>query len=102
MKGFSPTYGKDFCETFAPVAKHDTIKLMVALATRENWHIWHLDFKSAFLNGTIKEDIYVEQPEGLIEPGSEDKVCKLVKALYGLKQAPRAWYERMDNYLQSQ
>ncbi|EOY25675.1 Uncharacterized protein TCM_027059 [Theobroma cacao] len=74
VKGFSPTYGKDFCETFAPVAKHDTIKLMVALATRENWHIWHLDFKSAFLNGTIKEDIYVEQPEGLIEPGSEDKI----------------------------
>lgn len=53
-----------------------------------------MDVKSAFLNGTISEDIYVEQPEGFVEKGKEDKVCKLIKALYGLKQAPRAWYKK--------
>ncbi|WRX30249.1 Reverse transcriptase [Theobroma cacao] len=61
-----------------------------------------MDVKSAFLNGTLSEDILIEQPEGFVEPGKERKVCKLVKALYGLKQAPRAWYDRIDTYLKSQ
>lgn len=102
VKGFSQVYRVDFLETFAPVARHDTIRLLIALAAKEKWLIWHLDIKSAFLNGTISENIYVNQREGFVEPGKEDKVCKLTKALYGLKQALRAWYERMDNYLQSQ
>ena len=61
------------------------------------WKIWHLDVKSAFLNGNLAEEIYVAQPEGFVVEGSEDKVYKLHKALYGLKQAPRAWYGRIDN-----
>ncbi|EOY32548.1 Uncharacterized protein TCM_040529 [Theobroma cacao] len=101
VRGFSQVHGVDFFETFAPVARHDTIRLLVALAGREKWRIWHMDVKSAFLNGTISEDIYVEQPEGFVEKGKEDKVCKLIKALYGLKQAPRAWYKKIDAYLRS-
>ncbi|EOY19823.1 Uncharacterized protein TCM_045180 [Theobroma cacao] len=72
------------------VARHDTIRLLMALATCEGWEIWHLDIKSAFFNGTIKENIYVEQLEGFVQLEREDKVCKLLKTLYGLKQAPRA------------
>ncbi|WRX22864.1 Reverse transcriptase [Theobroma cacao] len=91
VKGFSQVYGVDFLETFAPVASHDTTRLLVALVAKERWLIWHLDIKSAFPNRTISENIYVNQPEGFVEPGKEDKVCKLTKALYGLKQALRAW-----------
>lgn len=77
-------------ETFAPVARYDTIRMLAALATKERWKIYHLDVKSAFLNGNLSEDVFVEHPEGYVEPGAEDKVCKLVKASYGLKQALRA------------
>ncbi|RVX04494.1 Retrovirus-related Pol polyprotein from transposon RE1 [Vitis vinifera] len=90
VKGYSQEYGVDFSNTFAPVARHDTIRLLVALATKMGWKIHHLDVKSAFLNGVLEEDIYVEQPEGFQVSGCEDKVYKLHKALYGLKQAPRA------------
>ena len=63
--------------------------------------MYHLDVKSAFLNGVLQEEIYVEQPEGFIIPGQEGKVYVLKKALYGLKQAPRAWYNKMDGHLMS-
>ncbi|KAL6323788.1 hypothetical protein AAG906_002256 [Vitis piasezkii] len=96
------SYGVDFSNTFAPVARHDTIRLLVALAAKMGWKIHHLDVKSAFLNGVLEEDIYVEQPEGFQVLGCEDKVYKLHKALYGLKQAPRAWYSRIDAYLLQQ
>lgn len=99
VKGFSQVYGVDFFETFAPIAWHDMIRLLLAFVVEEDWEIWHLDIKSAFLNGTINEDIYVEQPKGIIEPGKENKVCKLIKTLYRLKQALKVWHERMDSYL---
>ncbi|KAG8488362.1 hypothetical protein CXB51_016389 [Gossypium anomalum] len=83
VKGYSQQYGVDFEETFAPVARLDTIKLLFALAAQKKWQIHQLDVKSAFLN----------------VQGQEDKVYKLKKALYGLKQAPRAWYDRVDAYL---
>ncbi|KAG8490918.1 hypothetical protein CXB51_014710 [Gossypium anomalum] len=86
-------------KTFAPVARLDTIKLLFALATQKQWKIYQLDVKSAFLNGFLKEEIYIEQPEGFKAPGEEDKVYRLKKALYGLKQAPKAWYDRIDEYL---
>ncbi|KAG8490916.1 hypothetical protein CXB51_014727 [Gossypium anomalum] len=80
-------------------ARLDTIKLLFALAAQKQWRIHQLDVKSAFLNGFLKEEIFIEQPEGFKVPGEEDKVYKLKKALYGLKQAPRAWYDRVDEYL---
>jgi len=99
VKGYHQQNEVDFSDTFAPVARHDTIRLLVALAAKLGWKIYHFDVKSAFLNGLLEEDIYVDQPEGFLVPGSENKVYKLHKALYGLKQAPRAWYSRIDGYL---
>ncbi|KAG8481821.1 hypothetical protein CXB51_027173 [Gossypium anomalum] len=99
VKGYGQQYGIDFEETFAPVARLDTIKLLLSLAAQNKWRIHHLDVKSAFLNGYLKEEIYVEQPEGFQIQGHEDKVYRLKKAMYGLKQAPRAWYDRIDSYL---
>ncbi|KAG8479014.1 hypothetical protein CXB51_028903 [Gossypium anomalum] len=99
VKGFSQKYGLDYLETFALVARLDTIRLLVALAAQLEWKIHQLDVKSAFLNGFLEEEIYVEQPEGFKVPHKEDVVYRLKKALYGLKQAPRAWYSRIDSYL---
>jgi hypothetical protein len=98
-KGFAQECGVDYFETFAPVARHDTIRLLIALAAQKRWKIHQLDIKSAFLNGELEEDIFVEQPEGFQLSSDPDCVCKLKKALYGLKQAPRAWYGRIDGYL---
>lgn len=91
-KGFAQEYGVDYFETFARVARHDTIRLLIALAAQRKWKIHQLDIKSAFLNGELKEDVFVEQPNGFISRSVLDHVCKLRKTLYGLKQAPRAWY----------
>jgi hypothetical protein len=91
----------DYSDTFAPVARLDTMRLLLAVAAQENWKVYQLDVKSAFLNGFLQEEIYVEQSEGYIKEGEEDKVCLLKKALYGLKQTPRAWYSRIDEYLQN-
>ncbi|KAL0379240.1 UNVERIFIED_CONTAM: Retrovirus-related Pol polyprotein from transposon RE1 [Sesamum radiatum] len=97
-KGYSQLPGIDFIETFAPVARLDTIRALVAIAANKKWKIYQMDVKSAFLNGYIDEEIYVEQPQGFIAKGYKEKVLRLKKALYGLKQAPRAWYSRIDNY----
>ena len=99
VKGFAQVVGVDYGDTFAPVAKHDTIRLLLALAGQMGWKMYHLDVKSTFLNGILLEEIYVQQPEGFEVTGHEHKVYKLQKALYGLKQAPRAWYSRIDSHL---
>jgi transposase InsO family protein len=97
-KGYSQQPGVDYNETFAPVARLDTIRALIALAAQKRWSIYQLDVKSAFLNGVLEEEIYVEQPQGFVVKGNEGKVLRLRKALYGLKQAPRAWYSRIDQY----
>lgn len=99
VKGYLHQPGVDYTDTFVPMARNDTIRLLVALAAKQGWKIYHLDVKSTFLNGLLEEDIYVEQPEGFTVSGEEEKVYKLIKALYGLKQAPRAWCSRIDAYL---
>ena len=81
VKGYNQQFGIDFEETFAPVARLDTIKLLFALAAQKQWKVHQLDVKSAFLNGFLKEEIYVEQPDGFKVQGKEDKVYKLKKAL---------------------
>ncbi|RVW29299.1 Retrovirus-related Pol polyprotein from transposon TNT 1-94 [Vitis vinifera] len=79
-----------FSETFAPVARLDTIRMLLALAAEKGWKIYQLDVKSAFLNGYLEEEIFVEQLEGFVVKGKEDKVYQLKNALYGLNQAPRS------------
>ena len=97
-KGYSQQPGIDFHETFAPVARLDTIRALISLAAQKSWFLYQLDVKSAFLNETLNEEVYVEQPQGFVTKGEEEKVYKLKKALYGLKQAPRAWYSDIDAY----
>ncbi|CAA7024669.1 unnamed protein product [Microthlaspi erraticum] len=97
-KGYAQQQGIDYNEVFAPVARWDTIRMLIALAAQEGWCIYQLDVKSAFLHGELSEDVYEEQPQGYIKRGEENKVYKLKKALYGLKQAPRAWYSRIEAY----
>lgn len=99
VRGYFQQHGVDFSDTFAPVARHETIRLLAALAAKLGWKIYHFDVKSAFLNGFLEEDIYVDQPKGFQVSRSEDKIYKLHKALYGLKQAPSAQYSRIDSYL---
>ncbi|KAG7546288.1 Zinc finger CCHC-type [Arabidopsis suecica] len=98
-KGYVPRYGVDFEEVFAPVARIETIRFIVAIAASNGWEVHHLDVKTAFLHGELKEVVFVEQPEGFGIKGSENKVYKLHKALYGLKQAPRAWNNKLNTIL---
>jgi len=99
VKGYAQIFGVDYSDTFAPVARLDTIRLLLAISAHKGWKVFQLDVKSAFLNGVLQEEIYVEQPDGFVIQGAEDKVYLLQKALYGLKQAPRAWYSRIDEHL---
>ena len=95
-KGFSQREGVDYNETFAPVAKMNTIRTILSLAASYKWEIHQMDVKSVFLNGNLSEEIYMQQPPGFITSETSSLVCKLHKSLYGLKQAPRAWYEKID------
>ncbi|RVW19208.1 Retrovirus-related Pol polyprotein from transposon RE2 [Vitis vinifera] len=95
-KGYKQEFGVDYKEVFAPVARHDTIRLVIALATQNSWPIFQLDVKSAFLHGNLEEQVFVDQSPGYIKVKNEHKVYRLKKALYGLKQAPRAWFQMKD------
>lgn len=101
-KGFQQKEGLDYTETFAPVVKWNTLRSVVALAGHRGWKIFHLDVKTAFLNGIIEEDIFVSPPPEFSSQLRSNQACKLKKALYGLKQAPRAWYSKVDSYLLGQ
>ena len=98
-KGYAQVAGLDFEETFAPVARLESIRILLAYAAHHSFRLFQMDVKSAFLNGPIKEEVYVEQPPGFEDERYPDHVCKLSKALYGLKQAPRAWYECLRDFL---
>ncbi|GJV97484.1 ribonuclease H-like domain, reverse transcriptase, RNA-dependent DNA polymerase [Tanacetum coccineum] len=98
-KGYVQEQGIDFDEVFAPVARIETVRLILALAAYHGWQVHHLDVKSAFLHGELKEEVYVTQPEGFVQQGNSGKVYKLIKALYGLRQAPRAWNVKLDQTL---
>jgi len=98
-KGYVQKHGVDYEEVFAPVARLDTVRVLLALAANPGWKVHHLDVKSAFLHGELEEEVYVSQPEGYVVKGKEQCVLKLSKALYGLKQAPRAWNVRLDKSL---
>jgi hypothetical protein len=98
-KGYSQVEGLDFDETYAPVARLDSIRILLAYATYHGFKLYQIDMKSAFLNGLIKEEVYVEQPPGFEDSEYPNNEYKLLKALYGLKQAPRAWYECLREFL---
>jgi hypothetical protein len=98
-KGYSQVKGLDFGETYAPVARLESIRILLAYATYHGFKLYQMDVKSAFHNGPIKEEVYVEQTPGFEDSEYPNHVYKLSKALYGLKQAPRAWYECLRDFL---
>ncbi|CAI0435035.1 unnamed protein product [Linum tenue] len=101
-QGYCQEEGIDYDETFAPVARLESILLLCAFASYMGFPLFQMDVKSAFLNGVIEEDVYVAQPPGFEDHRYPDHVFRLNKALYGLKQAPRAWYDRLTSFLHDQ
>ena len=91
-RGFTQEYGVDYEETFAPVAKMTTVRLLLEVAAFRQWPLYQLDVTNAFLHGDLSEEVYMSPPPGLSSPPQH--VCRLRRAIYGLKQAPRAWFER--------
>ncbi|GJS27836.1 putative ribonuclease H-like domain-containing protein [Tanacetum coccineum] len=98
-QGFRQEEGIDYDEVFAPVARIEAIRLFLAFASYMGFTVYQMDVKSAFLYGTIEEEVYVHQPPGFVDPAHPNKVYKVIKALYGLHQAPRAWYETLSSFL---
>ncbi|GKD99351.1 putative ribonuclease H-like domain-containing protein [Tanacetum coccineum] len=99
-QGYRQEEGIDYDEVFAPVARIEAIRLFLAFASFMGFIVYQMDVKSAFLNGTIDEEVYVSQPPGFVDPDHPKKVYKVVKALYGLHQAPRAWYATLSTFLE--
>lgn len=101
-KGFSQKPGQDFDQTFAPVVKLSSLRVLFGLAAELDLEVDHVDITTAFLNGDLNETIFMEQPEGFVNNGDENKVCKLKKAIYGLKQAARCWNDKIHSFLVTQ
>ncbi|THH13391.1 hypothetical protein EW146_g6815 [Bondarzewia mesenterica] len=94
-QGFTQVPGIDYSDTFAPVAKLESIRALLAIAARNDWEIHQMDVKNAYLNGDLEETIFMEQPPGFTTPGAAEKVCHLFKTIYGLKQSSRRWYKKL-------
>ena len=92
--------GIDFVETFSPVVKHSTVWIVFALAVNSSWSLRQLDVKSAFLHGTLEEDVFMEQPQGYIDADKPQYVCKMLKSIQGLRQAPKSWYTKLSSKLE--
>ena len=98
-RGYTQVYGEDYLETFAPVAKLHTIRILLSLAVNLEWDLWQMDVKNAFLQGELEDEVYMRPPPGMesmVKPGN---VLRLRKAIYGLKQSPRAWYHKLSSTL---
>ena len=106
-KGYTQREGIDYVETFAPVAKFNTVRILIALASKKDWSVLQFDVKNAFLHGELEEEVYMTPPPGYQLTPDKTLVCRLKKALYGLKQSPRAWFAKFAramkemNYYQS-
>ena len=98
-KGYTQTYGIDYQETFAPVAKMNTIRILFSIAVNNGWNLYQMDVKNAFLQGTLEEEVYMTLPPGHVKEKNTNLVCRLNKSIYGLKQSPRAWYGKLSQYL---
>ena len=99
VQGYNQEEGIDYEETFAPVARLEAIWILIAFAAHMEIKLYQMEVKSAFLNGYLKEEVYIKQPPGFESHDFSNHVFKLDKALYGLKQTPRAWYERLSSFL---
>lgn len=100
-KGFTQKFGIDYGETFSPVVRHSTLRLLIALSVNIDLDIFHLDVTTAFLHGHLDETVFMKQPEGFVKVGEENKVLKLNKAIYGLKQSSRVWYKKVELVLEN-
>ena len=100
-QGFLQRPGIDYDEVFAPVVRFESVRTVLSLAAKLKLLVHHLDVNSAFLNGELKENVYIHQPTGYAKSGKEDLVCKLNKSMYGLKQSPKCWNDSLDTYLKS-
>lgn len=100
-KGYTQSYGLDYQETFAPVAKLNTVRVLLSLAANQNWPLLQFDVKNAFLHGELSEEVYMDPPPGIPEYLNTPMVCRLKKALYGLKQSPRAWFGRFTKSMKN-
>jgi hypothetical protein len=98
-KGYTQKEGEDFFDTYSPVARLTTIRTLIAIAASYGPIIRQMDVKTTFLNEELDDEIYMDQPEGFVADGQENKVCRLLKSLYGLKQAPKQWHEKFDHTL---
>ena len=98
-QGYTQVEGIDFDESFTPVARLESIQILLSIACIKNFKLYQMGMKSAFLNGFLNEEVFVEQPKGFQDPHFPDHVFRLKKTLYGLKQASRAWYDRLTTYL---
>ena len=98
-QGYTQVEGIDFDESFAPVARLESIRILLSIACIMNFKLYQMDVKSAFLNGFLNEEVFVDQPKGFQDPHFSDHVLRLKKALYGLKQVLRAWYDCLTTYL---
>ena len=98
-RGFTQTFGVDYKETFAPVAKMNTVRVLLSVAINCGWSLYQMDVKNAFLHGDLEEDVYMRIPPGHDREKEQGMVCKLHKAIYGLKQSPRAWYSKLSTVL---
>jgi hypothetical protein len=98
-QGYTQIEGLDFDETFSPVARLESIRLLLGVSCILKFKLFQIEVKSVFLNGYLNEEVYDEQPKGFVDPSFPNHVYILKKALNGLKQAPRAWYERLTQFL---
>jgi hypothetical protein len=99
VKEFHQRPGINYHDTFSPVVKPTTVRIVLSIAVSRGWTLWQLDVNNVFLQGHLSENVYMSQPLGFVDIDYPSYVCKLNKAIYGLKQAPRAWYQELKNFL---
>lgn len=100
-KGYTQTFGVDYSETFSPVAKMDTVRVLLSIAANRDWPLYQFDVTNAFLHGELKKEIYMEAPPGFSAEFKTGEGCRLKKTLYGLKQSSRVWFGRFSDAMKS-